>query len=276
MAAAGGAIQTGHTGGAQFVIQEAIAKIQQLADEARQPHVLKPAQEPGHVYYLVEGDEAHLKFAEPPPRDHRVADLPTLAELCLRFASDERPVALWYGKGGVEAIFDDDEGRRDRARLALTPSRQMAVLSQWASELKWLEQTHLVRVLRAVFPHAFASAGVVDVFRRLKFRQASSGEKVVEHGRASLGKSIEAELTGASSVPEELQFHVPAFCEGGFRIMCLIPCVVEIDPAAERIAIMPTAGALDAAWDDVEQELGARVLAAVEGAEHVHVYRGAP
>ncbi len=262
------------------MLKEAIDKIVSLTTEGVKPSVFRPDPEPGHVYYLATADgRVERREAEPSPRKHVVHDLVSLAALAGDFAPDPESgelsqLACWYSRGGFTLLLDD-QTRRDRVTLPLTPSPQMTILEGWARQVTWLEQAKLVQTLRIYFGRYLDSQTPVETFRRLKFRQTQAGEKAVEHGRSSIGRSLEAELTGAGSLPAELTLYLPAFAGPLAEVFTTVRLLVEIDAQAERIALVPDGGSLDGNWARVEEELAKRLREALEGIE-CGVYRGVP
>lgn len=263
---------------------DAIDRIAALAHKGRRLAAFHVPQEPGHVYYLDDGQSPPRRVeADPPRREHRALCLESLVGKVLHHSGTTADSCVWCSREGVTALLDDTT-RRDQVSLPLKPSAQMALLGVWSAGVVWHEQAALVRLLRTKFPGAFSSDGVVDLFRRLAFRQGQSSEKAVEHGRASLGRRIEAELEGAARVPEEMYVHVPVWEGRQAGIETTVRLLVEIDAAAERIALIPEAGGVEGAWLKAEEELAGRVKGLLgEGTRDtqggggvVQVYRGLP
>lgn len=261
------------------MIREGIQEIVKLAVEGAKPTIFRAEAEPEHIYYLTKPNgEVERVEAEPEPRSHTVYDLLSLATMVKEFAPTEEgggyPVAVWVSREGVTAILDDST-RRDTVTLPLKVSPQMALLGQWAGSIVWQEQTKLVQTLRIYLARFMESGVTVDLFRRLKFRVAQSGEKVVEHGRASIGKSLEAELTGTNTLPTDITVYIPAFSGPLSEVYISVRLLVEVDAQNERIALVPEAGSVEGAWGRVEEELRKRVEEVLEGVD-CSIYRGKP
>jgi hypothetical protein len=289
-------IMTAHNEGHRPVIKEALEYLRGVLAE-RQPQVLKPAGEPDHVYYLTENGRYVRTQADPRPRAHQVRDLASLAALCHFHATPQAPASVWYSREGVVALLDDGT-RRDRVTLGLRASPQMRKLAEWGAspdKVPWQDQATLVRTLRGVFGGAFGGASPVEAFRRVRFKRGEDGEKVIEHGRSSIGKSLEARLLDAERLPEELAFYVPAFEGDHLGVWVTVRCLVEVDPKEERFAVVPEAGAVEGAWLRAEERLGEALRealgtawdgrwarrwndpqGAVPAGPFVEVYQGAP
>lgn len=258
------------------MLKEAIDAVAELAVANARVEIVRADSEPAHVYYLKHGDDLTRMEADPAPRNHKIHDLASLARICKEFADDEdQRVALWYSRGGMRAFLDDEQREHGGAvGLTLVPSRQMNLLLDWEKTVNWYKQDKLIQLLRIYFGNML-SANLIEAFRRLKFRVAQSGEKVVEHGRTSIGKQLDAEITGTGTLPDEVTVHVPAFAGNNLAIWVSVRCLVEIDAQAEQLAIVPEAGAVERAWLGVEDDLGRKLDELFQGSG-VLVYRGVP
>ena len=261
--------------------EQAIEAIRQLAVNAAPVQVLAAAPEPPSTYYLVEDGRAVKVRAEPPPRAHQARDLATLVGCAVRLANDPipAPATIWCGRAGVTVLFDDDD-RRDRMTLPLALSPQMKLLEDWSKALCWLDQASLIRTLRTTLARSVRGTNFVELFRRLKFSLNSQGENVVEHGRASVGKSIEAQVQGTAAIPETILIREPAFNGSALGVWCEVPCAIELNAATGTVAIVPLAGAVEEALLLAESTLTEKVrqelVAQGDGGEFVHVYTGTP
>lgn len=255
------------------MLQEGIREFERIVHQGNMVQLLPVDREPPHVYYLRIGDELRRCEAEPPPRQHTTTSLESLANIAMQFATESNDVAVWYGRQGIVALLDDTT-RRDRVTLHLRPSKQMEVLTMWDRNVTWLDQWKLFETMRICFGHYINTPGIIDSIRRLRFRLTSTGEKTIEHGRQSIGKSLEAELTGVKDIPEEISFTVPAFDGGALGVYCHITTVVQVNPEAEKIALIPEAGAIERSWLRVENEIGGLLLELIKDNEHIHMYQG--
>jgi len=236
---------------------------------------IKPDSEPEDVYYLQYPNGAiERKVADPEPRDHNILFVEDMVAFAINHKSDLDSMSIWCSRTGITLILNEST-RRDHVRLPLEKSRQISTLELWNNSTIWLDQTSLVRILRATFSECLPGQ-VIPAFRRLKFRVNSSGEKVLEHGRSSIGKTLEAELTGESALPEELVFHVPMFNGSNLSIWSHIRCIVDADPHAEKIAIIPQAGQCEGAWLRSESEIAKLIKERIGEESGIHVYCGEP
>ena len=261
------------------MIKEAIDAIQELADSAHGARVFSADAEPQGVYYLAhQNGDCERVTALPPYRNHQARDLESLVACTKRLAPEgsATSASIWCSRQGVTALFDDGE-RRDRMTLPLALSPQLKTLLKWSGDAPtFLEQAALVRVLRNTFRRSVQGTGLVEVFRRLKIRSSAEGEAVVEHGRASVGKSIEASVQGVAALPEEIVLSEAAFDGGALGIVAQVRCTVEIEVRTAQVAIYPLAGAVEESLLAAEARLRELVLGLVGDDEHTSVYLGAP
>jgi len=268
------------------MIAEAIEKITELAHDAEKPQAYTPPGEPAHVYYL----EGKRQIAAPAPRQHKAADLQAVVAFALRTVEQEpelpdvRVAALgqpatcctvWYDRTQVTCLLDDAT-RRDRVTLKLELSPQFTELAALDGKRRSWKQPDLILWLRVNFSKALdLHPELLKALRSLRWQTSSDGSGVIAHGKASLGKSIQAELSGAELIPETVTFNVPVFhgCMPG--LWGLVPCVLDINAKDETIALIPLAGAIEKALRDAEERLG-EMLKGMLGDEFGRLYYGQP
>jgi hypothetical protein len=135
------------------------------------------------------------------------------------------------------------------------------------------KQADFVRLLRITFAGCLGPAGnLLEIVRKIQFRVNQAGRSEVQHGKASIGKSLEAELTGAGALPEEVVFQVPIF-ESGFQDLEMVGCALEVDPQTETFQLIPYPRSIEEALSVAEERLGAELTASLEG---VRVFHGVP
>lgn len=258
---------------------KAIEAVAALAAAGQQPTAFRPEAEPEGVYWLCHDGKAERVTADPPRRRHVAGDLPSLVAATVRITGEQMGrAAIWVSRSEVTALLFDGD-RRDTVSLELEPSPQMKALQAWEGEPKWLDQAALVRVLRNTFRRSTAGKDTVEIFRRLKLNLGVQAEHVHEHGRASAGRAIEAKVTGAKDIPEELTFREDVFAGGLSGIEARVTCTIELDAQSGKVALLPVAGEVEAAWLAAERSLAEQVWALLgtgEGNDFVSVYLGKP
>lgn len=256
------------------MLKEAIEFLTGLGMRALAPQIFGANAEPAHVYYLRQGDSVERIEAARKPALHEVDDMLSLCRLARRW--DEQGIGeseFWIGQNEITLTANET---RDRASVALFVSPQMHAVREAEGAIVWRDQGAIVRMLRTVFGGALESEATVDLFRRLKWRSSNQGERVVEHGKSSIGRSLEAELTGAGSIPDQIVVSIPVW--NRLAIVTRVPLLVEIDASAEKIALVARPGTFTRAILQAQSELAERlaVVAADEIGERVMIYLGSP
>ncbi len=252
---------------------EFVKAIGDMALKAGAPSFVAPGQEPSGVYYIRDqGGELKLVHAEPPYRQHQAGDLSAVVEFAKRFA--ENTPVIWYHRDKVVCVIDDNN-RRDAVTLPLDLSVQVLTLRQWEKNQPYLPQATAVLTLRTVFESCLGMAGgLIDVLRKVKFRTTADGSGEVQHGKASVGRAIESEITGAGAIPEYVAFDVPIF-GNALAHRGTIRCALEPNPAAGSVAFIPLPGEIEKAVAKAEGEIRDD-LGELLGDAKVPVYYGRP
>lgn len=244
-----------------------IKELDRLSREAAgaQYQPVHPEQEPDHVYFM--GGERVT--AAPQPRKHTAMDLDTIA----KFAAENKESAVWYHRTGIVCIIHEPT-RRDVVRLPLTYSPQMKTVMEWGKGLAF-KQPQLILTLRTMFKSCLTfSPKLIDLLRHVRFKTNSDGtSNVVGPGKRSIGKVIEAEVTGIEQIPEDFILHVPVF-DGPLTRSAQVEIALEMDAASETFTLIPIPGAVEKAI--VEGEAWIREKLSDELGEYDRLYYGVP
>ena len=237
--------------------------------------IVKPEAEPPHVYYVREPNGKLTKwYADPPPKSHTALSMATLVDTAKGLVGPCNP-SVWYSAESVVATLDRD--RRDRITLPLDLSEPFKLLRQWHANKPAISQADLIRALRITLADCLASSGnLLDIIRRVRFRTGSDTTAEVSHGRSSIGKALESEVTGTGILPEYVGFSVPVFatpCVAGIRAH--VRCALDPDAATGTFRVIPIPGQLESAAEDAVEEIGMTVRDLV-GEAAVGVYHGKP
>lgn len=258
------------------MIKEGVEAIVGLAKTASAA-ILEAKHEPPGVYYVRDGDGTMKKVkADVGLRQHAAHDMNTVVEIADRFGET---ASVWYSFDGVRVLVDDAV-RKESAFLALKPSKQFETLAKFDND-GWrnaaMNQAEFVLLLRTTFAKSGPSAGLLPVARNLKFRSQMETAGVVQHGKASVGKAIDQQVSGSMDLPETIIFDIPVF-ESGFHFMAKIEVALEINLAAERFHLIPLPGMLANAKEMACDAIGAFLLQSInaDGAVHGQIYRGQP
>lgn len=258
------------------MLQELFDAISRQAVEAHGKIIVKHEAEPAHTYWMRGKDGEWSSYdADPEPRDHTVKDLSSLKTFVDDHiaGNDETALRVWYSIEAVILIVDDDT-RRDRLTLPLKLSPQMTSLQAMEKQPKAIKQTELVRWLRTMMAGAMSRCpNLLEIVRRVKFVVNQSGQSIATHGKTSVGRSIETEMTGVATIPELVEFTIPVFDASFPGINAVVPVAIDIDAGTESFTLIPIPGEIAKRLDDAEQALGEDVEEVISG---VPAFRGTP
>lgn len=253
-------------------------------DQASPKLVAVPG-ESAEVFRLwdAEGKALQTHRKVPPSRKHTVGSLESFVQL-VRVAAfagaKETPPqhpAVWYSHERVVLLYDDDE-RYDRATCELGLSDQMGALADIATPAgKAFEQKALVRWLRVTMRgcETTSSDDLLREVRTVKFSKRSDDAAELEKTRASIGKSLQAEMVGAAGLPEYVRLRVPVFLNPHLAVAVAdVEVAVEVDLAEQRFVLTLCPGewerAVKAGEDYLAQDLTAEL------GPDVYLNHGAP
>lgn len=271
------------------MLQELFSAIGKQAVEAAGKRIFTCPAEPEHVYFDLADGKLSRREAAPRPRGHVAASLEVITDFARRFCvspdesepavtSEGKPTGvptIWYSRAGIVCLLDDFE-RRDRVTMPLALSKQMEILFQMENRRTGVKQPEFIRQLRIDFADALGKAdGIVDLVRRVKFRVNSEAEVETRHVKTSVGRTLNAEITGAGQLPEEITLEPRIFASGFPIIRGRIVCALEVDPQLEQFYLTPTAGQMEQAMADAEDAIEGRI-GELLGSIEVPVYYGVP
>lgn len=210
----------------------------------------------GRTAYVNIGSEIKEYVVKPTTRSHTVS---TVADLIAAANTWNLSGMIWVSSAAVVLIVDDDD-RRDRVTLPLERSHQFKALSALEKNPK-LDQLGFIRLLRIELSGAVGRSDLISAVRKIKWRTAAAGESNIQHGSESLGKTIEAEVTGAGGIPEEVIVNCPVYSNHGEREQSFgVMCDLEIIAAESKFHFKPIADELarveDAALAGIHSRIG--------------------
>jgi len=228
-------------------LQKAIQLIQETAVRAAGPHEVVGGKR--HVTTLFANGEYAAFEHDRPPRRHSACDIPTL------LAKTTDRSTIWHQGDRVIAVLDDSDAshREDFVELKLDPSDKWTALAdagrprEHAEFVRWLYEN-----LRDELNEA--SPGLLGVLRNLRFRTVDDEEKSIKHGRESMGRSIDSEITGAEAIPETIKLQIRRW--SSIDYYACVECVVRLDTHARTLCVKPLADELRRAEHAAQDWLG--------------------
>jgi hypothetical protein len=251
------------------MIREAIEKIADLVRGANAIQVVDSQKL--RTVFVKDKDEpmdAHEYPAMP-----RAGTIESLTDFCLVAKDAEvapRP-EVWHSSQGLTLLCDRDD-RHERLVMPLQMSERFSLLWKLASGASY-STSGIVSLLRYEL-HSAGLDSLVARLRKVNFERKGTGERTVEHGRESFGKSVEAQIQGRDDIPDEFAVEVPVYVTGGLRsaTTARVRVGLEIDVEKEQFRVRTLA-------DEIEETLITAQLAigdALRNTLDCPVYHGVP
>lgn len=247
------------------MLKEFIQSIRDLALEAERPFILKDPELP-HDATLVAFKGKLEKIARVrPDRTEKLEDVGSFAKCVADFGAADLKRTVFVGIEEAVCVYGDD--RFDRTRLPLkVTDRWRALLDLYARDFTPKEA---VQFLRFVL-HAAGADSMITALRVLNFEELKRVGSTVQHGRESLGRSIEAKVEQADRVPEQFRASVQVFRNAGLReIIAQVDVAVYLDVEKQRVRLVPLADAITSAFDTALWEAARKIEDVLEEAEVV-------
>jgi hypothetical protein len=225
------------------MLAEMIKAIVGLADERRQFRTLV---EPDTRHMKVMNPDGSLERLEIPSfRNYQAIDLPSLVSL-LGLAEGPRLVFVGACEDGVSVMcYLDELDRKETVRMTVEYSQAYAAFVKLND---WQKQKLVVTTLR---DQLFGSteSGLLGKLRSLDFTRRNDGTKTIEHGRESMGRSIELAVQSKNGeIPEKVTFRIPMFASRDFsKFIATCDCSLDLDASMEAIRFVPTGDQLESA-----------------------------
>lgn len=159
-------------------------------------------------------------------RRHVVADLESLKRSAEIYAGAQTGRACaWIGDEYVCLVLDDAELRRDQVHLTLEFSELFRELQKFP---KQFTQRELVLFCKRYLP---LEHRLLRQVRNIDFTRHSNGRKTFEHGRESLGSSVEAAVQGVEGLDQEYSIHLDVYDN---VVSSAVDLVVRVDIDCEN------------------------------------------
>lgn len=250
-----------------------------VADLARDGLTTRVVQVPGQpdVAYLNTGGQLQTVTLPPKHRDHVVHSVGEIARYAGELDANAEPV-LWHSPppapaqqaAGSVVLVLDDTTRRDRVRLDLVLSRPFASLWNEDHNPTPFDQRQFVRFLRLDL--GLPSEDLAP-WRRLDWQLGDATRGRLDHGDERMGKELTANVSGTAGLPEELTVATSVYETGGARFPATVACYIDVDPAQQKIRLIPQPGQIRLAIDSVHAQIEDKLAGDSSG---VDVYYGFP
>lgn len=235
--------------------------VKQISELAVKSAALNKVDLPGDRYALKNGDSVSFHDVPPEHRQHLVERIDDLETAAKSFAINAAAVSAFHNDRSIVLTLDS-ESRRDRVTMPLKHSPQFKTLLSLGAEL---QPAQLVRLLRHDL-YGVVPDGLLPLVRRVDFKRRNDGSSNIQHGKESLGKSIEAEISGAENIPEYVTMMAPVYDAPDLSQKYPVECSLDINAMAGTFRLCPLPGQLDMAIHAAHAFIHERLTDAIDQA----------
>jgi hypothetical protein len=245
--------------------------------------------DPDRKVFLVNGDVLEVEV-NPSPRRHTLGCLGDLIVLAKRFVEIEFPHAdtdsetvarheylpvVWYDESRIVLVIDDDDHRAETATLKLELSDQFVRLRGLRDKPEWMDHKAFIRLLRIDFGRAIPATVLLDKVRKVKLEAGQVVNSSVGRNKESLGREIQASVSGQDEIPEHVLVSIPIYKTPGETDRYEFLCAVEIDPTlATPFRLTPMPDEIERVTQFAVSSIADRLVAGLPSS--VPAYLGSP
>lgn len=252
------------------MLAEFLQKVVDLGKRGDGATLLEHKSRPDKLWLVQGGTTTELDLP-PPPRAPSLQGIPDVIEA---LGDDSLALApeVYLDERGLVAFLNRDD-RRQRLSMPFVKSERFKALERLATATSF-STTQAVKFLRFDL-NGTGVEPVIAALKRVDFTRRSDGARIVEHGRESLGRTVEASVQQADAIPEAFRVQTPVFVNPGLRgAIADVRCGVYLDVDAEKVELRVLADELRAAVDGVLEQV-AKALREALG-PNVLVLHGSP
>jgi len=257
------------------MLAEFFDRLRALSVEANGLSVKTISELPESVF-VREGASHRVISVPPTRRHHTVNNVLGLTNAVLSMAKDGETTQLFHDVTRVVAHLDMHD-RRDTMGLPLCMSAAYNALCTLA-EGRRFSPKDAVNFLRFELPETGADVdALAAVLQNVKHQTRIDGGAIVQHGRESMGRSVEAEVSNSDRIPQEVVVRCSAYCNlelvDATQVSVLVGVILHADTAASRddlIELRIIGDSLDHAMESAQFGIGAELQKAMPKASVIY------
>ncbi len=245
------------------MLKEFVEKLESMAFRSGE---VKLADHPDPHKKIVSHNGGYDVIDKPQHRHHAAYDLETIVSFAIPDGE------IWYSSKQV-VCYPQAAERINRLAMDFSFSKPFLFFVDLDAKPKTFSQRDLIFTLRTTLAKCQSKCPhFLKLLRDLRFTSGSTDAASIQHGKSSVGKTIQREATGQDAIPEEIVFNVPIFMD---KVACFadIECAVDVDAGTQTIQLVPLPGQVEAAKASAEWVISKRLL---EFADGVKIYHGVP
>ena len=234
------------------MLAELLESMRRMIRDADGLKVVQVAGVHRHAWIHYAGTQLEKIDMEPPLRNHRICTLDDVYMICEDAHTGDPQI--FFDFDAIQVVFDRTD-RREVATLSLLPTDRYTSLVKMSGEPLSCTVNEAVRLLRFEL-HGVGADHVVQALKRVDFSRTSRGTAVTEHGKESLGKSVEATIQATDEIPETVDLTVPLYSNPGVSdFTAIITVGIYLDVDTQRVAFRPLADEIMKAQNAVMSQL---------------------
>ncbi len=237
------------------MLKEAIEKIQSLANAAKKIDVVRETET--QVLFSVDGQI--YPWNKPVFRHHVVDSVDDLCSVIAAYGATD-DASIWIRPDCIVAKLDGDV-LVDEVRLPLT--YDVPLLRLMELEQEKLTQQGLIQLLRHELPGVVGAESLLACVRKIRFRSGVAGHADIQHGRESLGREVENEVTGAGDIPEDATVECRVYCNPRETRTYTVRCFLQVFPETQQFTFRPAAGELHEIRTQAIEDIRSRIEQAI-------------
>ncbi len=215
------------------MLAELLERIVSLGRSADAAQILRDPALPRSVI-IAKGEKFQFHDAEAPIRTMEIESMDDVLEIAQNeeIAPDAE---VYFSPARIVVILNRRE-MREYAALNLQESKRFQAVRALELEPKSFSPKQAVKFIRYEL-HGVSADSLVAALGRIDFTRKSEGRHTVEHGKESLGRSVEMQVQQADKLPDAFNVTVPVFTNPGIRHTVAVQCGLYLDVEAERVEV---------------------------------------
>lgn len=248
------------------MLAELIDKLRGLCSQADGIAVREVDSLPESVF-IRQGGEHRIVEVPPARREHRVSDIAAMKEAVSTMSGGNAQV--FHGHAVVEVHLDNSD-RRDTLRMALHTSAAYKALVGLVDGKRFSPRDVVTFLKYNLAGTGEDTQALIGVLREVKHQTRIDGGGVVQHGRESMGRAVEAEVSNADRIPEYVRVVMSVYRNPDLRaataLSVRVGIILHADTASSRddlIELRIMGDSLDDAVEDAQKAVGDILCAAM-------------
>ncbi|MEO1526713.1 MAG: hypothetical protein AAFX06_14860 [Planctomycetota bacterium] len=223
----------------------------------RKPEVESPR---GRFRYITIDGKREIEELRPVGLEHSSHSLSSINDLIEQFGGDKPTV--YVAPDGVRVLLDNND-REEWIAMQFEKSPQALALAKLADGVG---QKELIKTLRTDLAGCYPTELFLPIVRNLTFNAGSTAQATREHGRDSLGSTVDRTVAAnAGDIPEVLRFQFPLYTVPHDVVTDItLECAIDIDMDSGRISVIPTGDTLAREEKRILNEIVGQLDALVE------------